>query len=92
MPTKSIALASYPVADESWFDDEAEAQFEIVMGFVRQIRRMRAMVGLTDSQKAPVTICPRTPEVFALLAGDGADIVACLGKVSHLTLIAPNEE
>jgi len=82
----SIALAQYPVADEAWIDEDAEAQMATVQEVVTAIRSLRAHLTLPPSQRAPVTVIPNHEEMLALLRSQERGIAA-LAMAAELELL-----
>jgi valyl-tRNA synthetase len=54
--TDSIILASYPTADERFFDQAAEEQMGLVMELVRSIRNARAEFGVEPAKRIEAVI------------------------------------
>ncbi|HSK31663.1 MAG TPA: valine--tRNA ligase, partial [Candidatus Limnocylindria bacterium] len=54
---KSIMVASYPVAQTSWIDDEAERRMEFLMGVIRAIRNLRTELNCQPGKEVKVIFC-----------------------------------
>jgi len=83
----SIAVAEFPIADETLLDDEAEAAMGLVQEMVGGIRVLRAALTLSPQQRAPVTIIAGDAGTLELLE-DQAQGLSALGMVDELTLLA----
>jgi valyl-tRNA synthetase len=65
-PVKSIALASYPVLDQHWLNDSAEAEMTILQDLIVNIRNLRAEMKVEPKVKIPARVFS-DPEVRILL-------------------------
>jgi valyl-tRNA synthetase len=83
----SIAVAEFPIADETLFDDEAGAAMGLVQEMVGGIRVLRAALTLSPQQRAPVTIIAGDAGMLELLENQAQGLSA-LGMVDDLTLLA----
>ncbi|MBO7393038.1 MAG: valine--tRNA ligase [Abditibacteriota bacterium] len=80
---ESVMVASYPEADDSLEDKEAEAQMSVVMDLVRAVRNIRAEIGAAPSKPVPLTlICDGDK---AELVKKAEVIVKSLAKVDEIT-------
>ena len=79
----SIMIAQFPEADESLFDESAEAEMELLMNVIRSIRNLRAELGL-QNQKVNVFIVA-SGEAAATAQASAAAIEA-LARTSSLTI------
>ncbi|MCD6359911.1 MAG: valine--tRNA ligase, partial [Armatimonadetes bacterium] len=87
----SIAVADFPVADETWIDEEAEAQMAGVQQVVSDIRTLRAALTLPPQQRAAVTVVAGDDDALELLRSQ-AEGISALGMVDELTLLPPGSE
>jgi valyl-tRNA synthetase len=76
-PYKSIALASYPQADETQFDMAAETEMAILQDLIVTVRNVRAELKVEPKLKVPV-------EIFAPEAGIRKMIEQNRGAVERL--------
>ncbi len=81
----SIMFAPYPREDESFFDEEAESQLEMLTRTIRSIRNIRQTYNVPAASQAEVLIyCQDTKELALLKSGE--DYIKRLAKVSPLTI------
>jgi len=66
-PQKSLALASYPQADEKQIDTQAEVAMAIVQDLIVSVRNLRAELKVETKLKVPIEIFAAEPEIRALL-------------------------
>ncbi|MGC9318466.1 MAG: valine--tRNA ligase [Armatimonadota bacterium] len=86
-----IAVADYPQADQTWFDDSAEERMSALQGTVTAIRSLRAALTLPPSQRAPVTIIGDDADTLGLLERQKRGLKS-LAMVDELTLLDPGSE
>jgi valyl-tRNA synthetase len=66
-PSKSIALAAYPQADEQQFNLAAETSMAIVQDLIVSVRNLRAELKVEQKQKVPIQIYTQDAEIKSLL-------------------------
>jgi valyl-tRNA synthetase len=76
-PSKSIALAAYPQADEKQFDLAAETEMSILQDLIVSVRNLRAELKVEPKVKVPI-------EVFAGESGIRVLIDSNRGSVERL--------
>ncbi|NIV33613.1 MAG: class I tRNA ligase family protein, partial [Anaerolineae bacterium] len=88
---ESLMISRWPNADEAQFDDEAEADMELLMDLIRQIRNARAEFDVTPGKKIPAIVAGGS-KLGMLKAQDR--LLTFLGKVDadQLTLQRSLEE
>jgi valyl-tRNA synthetase len=64
---KSIALASYPQADEKQFDFAAETEMAILQDLIVNIRNLRAELKVEPKVKVPVEVFAHEPEIRTMI-------------------------
>jgi valyl-tRNA synthetase len=64
---KSIALASYPQADEKQFDFSAETEMAILQDLIVNIRNLRAELKVEPKVKVPVEVFAHEPEIRTMI-------------------------
>jgi valyl-tRNA synthetase len=86
-----LAVHSFPAAEESLFDEDAEAEVSKGIQQTRDLRAWRDMVNLATNFKVPIRAEGSLPEFVARLAGvevvDGdqpAEAIASIGPVQVL--------
>jgi valyl-tRNA synthetase len=83
---ESIAVATYPVGDDKWLDQEAERQMGMVQQVVTAARSLRAALTLPPSQRAAVTVIANDEGTLELLRSQerGIAALAMAGKLELL--------
>ena len=66
-PLKSIALASYPQADEKQFDLSAETEMAILQDLIVSIRNLRAELKIEQKVKVPIDVFAHEPEIRKMI-------------------------
>jgi valyl-tRNA synthetase len=66
-PAKSIALMSYPQADEKQVDLAAETEMAILQDLIVNVRNLRAELKIEPKVKAPIQIFAHEPEIRAMI-------------------------
>jgi valyl-tRNA synthetase len=85
-PQKSLALATYPQADEQQIDRVAETQMAILQDLIISMRNLRAELKVDTKLKVPIEIYAVEPEVRALIEeNQGAILNDRQGNVAALT-------
>jgi valyl-tRNA synthetase len=64
---KTIALASYPQADEKQFDFSAETEMAILQDLIVNIRNLRAELKVEPKVKVPVEVFAHEPEIRTMI-------------------------
>jgi len=85
-PLKSIALASYPQADEKQFDLAAETEMAILQDLIVTVRNLRAELKIEPKIKVPIEVFAHEPEICKLIEAN-AGAVERLGSVSQITFV-----
>ena len=65
-PVKSIALASYPEADEDQFDLRAETEMAVLQDLIVSVRNLRAEFKIEPKLKIGIEVYAHDPETWAL--------------------------
>ena len=88
---ESLMISHWPDADDAQLDDEAEADMELLMDLIRQVRNARAEFDVTPGKKIPAIVVGG-PKLGMLEAHDR--LLTFLGKVDadQLTLQRSLEE
>jgi len=88
---ESLMISRWPNSDDAQFDHEAEADMELLMDLIRQIRNARAEFDVTPGKKIPAIVVGG-PKLGML--EDQAPLLTFLGKVDaeQLTLRRSLEE
>jgi valyl-tRNA synthetase len=66
-PLKSIALATYPAADEKQIDLAAETEMAILQDLIVCVRNLRAELKVEPKVKVPIEVFAHEPEIRAML-------------------------
>jgi len=66
-PLKSIALASYPAADEGQIDLGAETEMAILQDLIVSVRNLRAELKVEPKVKVPIQVFAHEPGIRAML-------------------------
>ncbi len=66
-PLKSIALASYPSAEEKQIDLAAETEMAILQDLIVSVRNVRAELKIEPKVKVPIEVFAHQPEIRAML-------------------------
>jgi valyl-tRNA synthetase len=66
-PEKSLALASYPQADEEQIDPTAETHMAILQDLIVSVRNQRAELKVETKSKVPVELYVHEPQIRALI-------------------------
>ena len=67
--TAFLALARYPIADESKIDERAEAKMRKMRAIVESLRALRAQIGIAPREKPSAVVVGADDD----LAGNGGD-------------------
>ena len=82
-PQKSLALASYPQADESQVDKAAETDMAILQDLIVSIRNLRAELKVETKARVPVEVFAREEQIRKLIA-DNRGALERLANVDEL--------
>jgi len=85
-PLASIALATYPRADEKQFDLEAEIEMAILQDLIVSVRNLRAELKVEPKQKTPIEVFAHDPET-AILIKRNREAIERLANVTGITLV-----
>jgi valyl-tRNA synthetase len=66
-PLQSIALASYPQADEKQLDFAAETEMAILQDMIVSVRNLRAELKVDQKQRVPIQVFVTEPEIRSLI-------------------------
>jgi valyl-tRNA synthetase len=66
-PLKSIALASYPQADETQFNLAAETEMAILQDLIVSVRNLRAELKIEPKAKFPIEVFAHEPEIRRMI-------------------------
>jgi valyl-tRNA synthetase len=66
-PLKSIALTSYPQADEKQFDWSAETEMAILQDLIVTVRNLRAELKIGPKVKVPIEVFVPEPEIRRMI-------------------------
>ena len=87
----TIMLQSYPVADESLINTEAEASIEWVKGVITGIRQIRKAMNIPDATELPVFLQQGSEQDFARLQSNEKFLIK-LAKLESLKWLDEGEE
>ena len=79
-PLKSIALASFPQADEALIDSRVETKMNVLQDFIVSIRSLRAELKVEPKTKVPIEVFAHDPETRILLE-QNLDVIQRLANV-----------
>ena len=86
---KSLALQSYPEADESLINSDLEQQFDLLIGTIRTVRNLRAEAEIKPGVKIQTFLQSDSDrEQQILIAGQA--YIQDLAKIEHLTIGKPD--
>ncbi|MGA9797934.1 MAG: valine--tRNA ligase [Terriglobales bacterium] len=85
-PLKSIALATYPQADEKQIDLSAETSMAIVQDLIVSVRNLRAELKVEQKQKVPIQVFTQDAEIRSLLE-QNRGAVERLANVEGITFV-----
>jgi len=86
-PRKSIALTSYPQANEKQFDLGAETEMAILQDLIVSVRNVRAELKIENKVRAPIEVFVHEPEIRALIEKN-ASAVERLANVEKISFAA----
>jgi valyl-tRNA synthetase len=85
-PVKSIALAAYPLADESQVDLAAETEMAILQDLIVSVRNLRAELKVEPKQRVPIEIYSHENGTRALVE-QNRGAVERLGSVESIQFV-----
>jgi valyl-tRNA synthetase len=85
-PLASIALASYPQADEKQFDLAAETEMAILQDLIVSVRNVRAELKVEPKVRVPIEVFAHEPEIRAMI-DENRGAVERLGNVEKITFV-----
>ena len=85
-PLKSIALASYPQADEKQFDLDAETSMAILQDLIVSVRNLRAELKVEPKVKVPIEVFAHEPYLRTLIE-QNRGAVERLANVEKITFV-----
>jgi valyl-tRNA synthetase len=87
-PLKSIALASYPAAEEEQIDLSAETEMAILQDLIVSVRNLRAELKVEPKVKVPIEVFAHEPEIRAMLEKNlGAVLLDRPANVETITFV-----
>jgi valyl-tRNA synthetase len=85
-PSKSIALSSFPQADEKRFNLAAEAEMAILQDLIVSVRNLRAELKIEPKAKIPIEIFTYESEIHTLI-DQNRGAVERLANVEKITFV-----
>ncbi len=85
-PAKSIALASYPQADEKQFDLAAETEIAILRDLIVSVRNLRAELKVEPKRKIPIEVFAHEAQIEKLIE-ENRSAVERLAHVDKITFV-----
>jgi valyl-tRNA synthetase len=82
---ETICLASYPAADQSLIDLEAERQMDAVIEIIQKVRNIRAVMNIDQSRQVDLLLHPASEESGRLIA-DNSDHIKRLVRVAQIEI------
>ena len=73
-PLKSVALATYPVADEAQIDLAAETQMAVLQDLIVSVRNLRAELKVEPKLRVPIELFAHDPETAILIEQNSVNI------------------
>jgi valyl-tRNA synthetase len=87
-PLKSIALASYPAANEKQIDLGAETEMAILQDLIVSVRNVRAELKVEPKVKVPIEVFAHEPEIRGMLEKNlGAVLLDRPANVETITFV-----
>lgn len=86
----SLALQSFPVADQGAIDADLEAQFDLLIGTIRTVRNLRAEAGIKPGEKIEAILQSESDRERQILT-TGQSYIQDLAKVRQLSIVNPRE-
>ncbi len=88
---QTIMLQSYPQADESKIDAEAESEMQWVMDFIIGVRKIRSGMNIAPGKPLPVMLDNTSTQDRARVENNNA-FLRSLAKLESITLLGDGEE
>jgi valyl-tRNA synthetase len=85
-PLKSIALAAYPLADETQINLAAETHMAVLQDLIVSIRNVRAELKIENKLKVPVQIYAHEPEIRRVIE-ENRNAVERLANVEQIVFV-----
>jgi valyl-tRNA synthetase len=85
-PTKSIALAGYPQADEMQIDIAAEVEMAILQDLIVSVRNLRAELKVEPKVKVPIEVFAQEPAIRKMIE-ENHGAVQRLGNVEGIAFV-----
>jgi valyl-tRNA synthetase len=80
-----LSIQKYPQCKESYIDERLEHGFDVLIRVIREIRNLRAEIGIKPGVYIPVIFRPKTNEECEIIK-QGKIYIETLGKVSQFSL------
>jgi len=90
-PLKSIALASYPAAEEEQIDLGAETEMVILQDLIVSVRNLRAELKVEPKVKVPIEVFAHDPAIRAMLERN-LTAIERLASVEKITFVEASLE
>ena len=84
----SLALETYPIADESLINPDLESQFELLIGTIRTIRNLRTEAGIKPGEKIEAMLQSENDRERTILTA-GQIYIQNLARIQTLTITDP---
>ncbi len=84
----SLALESYPTADESLINPDLERQFELLIGTIRTVRNLRTEAGIKPGEKIEAMLQSEDDRERTILTA-GQIYIQNLARINTLTITDP---
>jgi valyl-tRNA synthetase len=85
-PLKSIALATYPAADESQMDLAAETEMAVLQDLIVSVRNLRAELKVEPKVKVPIEVFAHEPAIRVMIE-ENRGAVERLANVEQVTFV-----
>jgi valyl-tRNA synthetase len=92
-PSRSIALMSYPMADEKQFDLAAETDMAILQDLIVSVRNLRAELKVEPKVKVPIEVIAQEPAIRAMIEENHGAVerLGNVGKITFLDSLSTNQ-
>ena len=84
----SLALETYPTADESLISPDLESQFELLIGTIRTVRNLRTEAGIKPGEKIEALLQSENDRERTILTA-GQIYIQNLARIKTLTITDP---
>jgi valyl-tRNA synthetase len=85
-PCKSIALATFPQADEAQIDSSIETRMNVLQDFIVSVRNLRAELKVEPKLKVPIEVCAHDDET-RILIDQNQDAIKRLANVESIAAV-----